>query len=101
MAEAAQRSDLWIQATPLGLMNSDPLPIAEACLHAGLKIYDTVYRKDFTPLVRTARAQGIPAQDGLGMLLHQGARALAIWTGQTPPLATMRTALEKAAGRPV
>jgi len=101
LAEAAQRADLWIQATPLGLAETDPLPIAPACFHAGLKVYDTVYRKDSTPLVRAARAEGILARDGLGMLLHQGARALTIWTGQKAPLAAMRSALEQAVGRPL
>ena len=101
MAEAAKKADLWVHATRLGLTDTDPLPIPEACFHAGLKIYDTVYRQDFTSLVRAARSAGVLARDGLGMLLHQGARALSIWTGQKAPLAAMRSALEKAAGRPV
>ena len=98
---AAQKSDLLIHATPLGLASADPLPLSEKCLHAGLKIYDTVYHKDSTPLVRQARKHGCQALDGLGMLLHQGARALQIWTGQPAPLPEMRSALEKAAGRAV
>ena len=34
--------------------------------------------------------------DGLGMLLHQGARAFRQWTGRKPPVPVMRAALEKA-----
>ncbi len=99
LAEAVQKSDLLIHATPLGLASTDLLPIPENCLHAGVRVYDTVYRKDYTPLVRTSRQHGCEALDGLGMLLHQGARALQIWSGQAAPRHEMRSALEKAAGR--
>lgn len=101
LSQAVQDSDLLIQATPLGLAAADPLPVPENCLHPGLRIYDTVYHRDWTPLVRAARARHLPALDGLGMLLHQGARALSIWTGRPAPLVEMRTALAQAAGRPV
>ena len=99
LAQAAKDSDFLIQATRLGLSEGDPLPVAEACLHQGFRVYDTVYRKEFTPLVRMARARNIPALDGLGMLLHQGARSLSFWTGKPAPIAAMRAALEKAAAR--
>jgi len=97
--KAAREAELWIHATSLGLDSGDPLPVADTLLRPGLRVYDTVYRQDFTPLVRLARARGAEAVDGLGMLLHQGARALSFWTGQPAPIAAMRTALEKAAGR--
>jgi len=42
-----------------------------------------------------AEAAGIPAFNGLGMLLHQGALAFAMWTGREPPLAVMRAALQE------
>lgn len=35
--------------------------------------------------------------EGRAMLLHQGAASFEIWTGQVPPLAVMRAALEHAA----
>ncbi|NDA26221.1 MAG: shikimate dehydrogenase [Verrucomicrobia bacterium] len=97
--EAMQKTNLFIHATSLGLSSHDPLPLPETCLRPGLKIYDTVYRKEFTPLVRQARARGAEALDGLGMLLHQGARAFRIWTGKEAPLKDMRRAMEQAAGR--
>lgn len=101
LSRAVQDSDLLIQATPLGLKAQDPLPVSESSLHSGLRIYDTVYHREFTPLVRAARARDLNAMDGLGMLLHQGARALSIWTGRPAPVTEMRTALEKDAGRPI
>jgi len=53
-----------------------------------------IYRPAETPLLRKARAAGCRVANGLGMLLHQGARALEIWSGQPAPLAVMRSALE-------
>ena len=101
LSQAVQDSDLLIQATSLGLATTDPLPVPEACLHPGLRVFDTVYHRDWTPLVRAARARHLPALDGLGMLLHQGARALSLWTGRPAPVAKMRAVLEQAAGRAI
>ena len=99
LKKALSQTDLVIQATSLGLSPNDPSPLPEDGLRPGLKIFDTVYRKDSTPLVRLARTRGADAMDGLGMLLHQGVRALAIWTGRPAPVSVMREALEKEAGR--
>jgi len=101
LSQAVEDSDLLIQATPMGLAEMDPLPVPESSLHPELRIYDTVYHRDFTPLVRAARARHLPALDGLGMLLHQGARALSIWSGRAAPVVEMRAALEQAAGRSI
>ena len=48
-----------------------------------------------TPLLRAAKAAGCRTASGLGMLLHQGAQALEIWSGQPAPVAVMRRALEQ------
>jgi shikimate dehydrogenase len=55
-----------------------------------------VYAPPETALARAARALGLRASGGLPMLLHQGAEAFRLWTGQEPPLAEMRAALELA-----
>jgi len=44
-------------------------------------------------MMKTAADLGCQTIGGLGMLLHQGARAFELWTGQKPPLNVMRTAL--------
>lgn len=99
LAQATKQTDLLIHATQLGLSDDEALPLDTECMHEGIRVYDTVYRKDFTPLVRMAKDRKVPALDGLGMLLYQGARSLSLWTGRPSPLPAMRTALEKAAGR--
>ena len=51
---------------------------------------DLTYRD--TAFLRQARARRLAAIDGLGMLVHQGARSFALWTGAEPPVETMRAA---------
>lgn len=96
---ALAQTDLLIQGTSLGLRKDDPLPIDPSKLGRGARLYDTVYRKELTPLVQAARHLGYEAEDGLGMLLHQGALSFKIWTGQEAPVEKMRQALLLAAGR--
>jgi shikimate dehydrogenase len=82
--------DVIVNATPLG-MHGEPPPFDLAQLRAGQFVYDTVYPAE-TPLLAAARARGLDAAGGLGMLVHQGALAFALWTGCTPPLDVMRAA---------
>ena len=49
-----------------------------------------------TPLLTAAKEAGCKYANGLGMLLHQGAKSLEIWSGQSAPLESMREALKKA-----
>lgn len=87
--------DLVINATSLGLRAGDPLPVDldRFSLTETRAVYDMVYRPAETPLLLHAREAGCRTANGLGMLLHQGARALEIWTGQPAPLDVMREAL--------
>jgi shikimate dehydrogenase len=87
---AVERFEVIVNATPLG-MRGEPPPFDGARLHEGQFVYDTVYPAD-TPLLLEARARGIQAAGGLGMLVHQGALSFALWTGVTPPLDAMRAA---------
>lgn len=90
--------DLVLNATSLGLKTGDPLPYDPAAFSLGKTraVYDMVYRPAETPLLTAAAEAGCKTANGLGMLLHQGAKALEIWTGQTAPLDVMRTALKEA-----
>jgi shikimate dehydrogenase len=54
-----------------------------------------IYRPAETPLLQAAKRAGCKTANGLGMLLHQGAAALEIWSGQRAPVAVMRRALVK------
>lgn len=89
--------DLLLNATSAGLKREDPLPINLSWLQSRrpARVYDMIYRPKETALLRAAREAGCKTANGLGMLLYQGAEALRLWTGATPPVAAMRAALEK------
>jgi shikimate dehydrogenase len=89
--------DLILNATSLGLKASDPMPLDERQfpLSRAGAVYDMIYRPAETTLLKAARRAGLPAANGLGMLLYQGASALEIWSGKPAPIAVMRQALEK------
>lgn len=85
--------DIVLNATPLGLRPGDPLPVDISLLHPGQTVGDLIYRE--TPLLREASRMGLRTFNGLGMLLWQGALALELWTGKTPPHEIMREALTR------
>ena len=87
---AVGQFDVIVNATSLG-MQGEPPPFDTARLHEDQFVFDTVYPAD-TPLLIEARARGLRAAGGLGMLVHQGALSFALWTGVTPPLDIMRAA---------
>jgi shikimate dehydrogenase len=90
---------LLINATPLGLRLNDPLPYPADPLEAiGGVVADLVYRPYETPLLLAAKRRGLKTVPGIGMLLHQGALAFEIWTGQPAPVAVMRQALMSGLG---
>jgi shikimate dehydrogenase len=86
---------LIINTTPLGMtpnVDSSPWP-ESAALPEGAFIYDLVYNPAETRLMGQARAAGLKASNGLGMLLRQGAHSFQLWTGLEPDLAVMAQAL--------
>jgi shikimate dehydrogenase len=58
-------------------------------------VYDMIYRPAETPLLAAAQKAGCRTANGIGMLLHQGAKALEIWSGKSAPIEVMRNALEQ------
>jgi shikimate dehydrogenase len=93
MREALAKSDLVINATPIGMEEGDPSPIDVSLLRDGAYVYDLVYNRPRTELVKEALARKLHAVTGLGMLLYQGAIAFEIWTLEKAPVAVMRKAL--------
>ncbi len=89
--------EIILNATSAGLRPDDPLPIDLDAfpLNRADGVYDMIYRPAETALLAAARLAGCRVANGLGMLLHQGAAALDLWSGQTAPRDLMRVALEK------
>ena len=75
--------NIIVNTTPLGMIpNTETSPLPEnAVLSKHTFIYDLVYNPRETKLVRDARAQGVSATTGLGMLIEQAALAFEKWTG--------------------
>jgi shikimate dehydrogenase len=91
------KMDLILNATSLGLKIDDSSPLDEKqfSLKQTCAVYDMIYRPTETALLKAAKSAGCKTANGLGMLLHQGAKAFEIWTGKSAPLDVMRRALEQ------
>lgn len=85
--------DLVVNTTTLGLDPDDPPPFELETLRRVGAVLDLVYAPGETAWVRRARASGIPAADGLEMLLQQAAASFACWWGREAPLGAMRQAV--------
>jgi shikimate dehydrogenase len=94
-AEALEvyQADLLINATPVGMKESDALIIKKEWLSGGLFVYDLIYNPAETKLLKAAKDAGCRTANGLGMLLYQGCLAFEYWTGRKAPVDVMRKAL--------
>lgn len=63
--------DLIVNASPLGLHPTDPLPCDVSRLAPHATLVDIVMKNQPTPVVRAARARGLNAQPGFEMLIQQ------------------------------
>ncbi len=92
---------LVINATSAGLRETDPLPIPLESLPQPRAVFDMIYNPPETPLLRYATQLQLPTANGLSMLVHQGAKALEVWTGVKADLTagTMAAALRAAQGQ--
>ena len=89
------KTRVLVNATSVGLA-SDETPIPGELLTPELLVLDLVYNPPLTRLLRDAKAAGATFQNGELMLLHQGADAFELWTGQAAPKDLMRQRLEEA-----
>ncbi len=95
-AELCRACDLVVQASPVGMKEGDPSLLPPEAFREGQRAFDLIYMYPETAFLTTAREAGAGIANGLGMLLHQGARAFEIWTGIEPDILAMRQALEEA-----
>lgn len=90
--------ELIVNATPVGMGGAgmEGLPLEPAVLRRGQLVADLVYHPAVTPLLRAAREAGSRTLPGIGMLVHQAARAFTLWTGVQAPVEAMRAAAHAA-----
>ncbi len=72
-------SDLLINATPIGLKETDVPIIEEDLLHSDMLVYDLIYNPAQTKLLKMAEEKGAKTSNGLGMLFYQGVLAFQHW----------------------
>ena len=78
-----------INATSLGLKESDSSPVELLGFHPSTKIFDMIYNPAKTALLAQAESLGLETANGLPMLVFQGERSFKIWTNSSPSVQTM------------
>lgn len=82
--EVVAGASLLVNTTQLGMAGQPGLDVALDAARPGLVVADIVYTPLETPLLLAARARGLRAVSGIGMLLHQAVPGFEAWFGVTP-----------------
>ena len=95
----ASTCQLVVNATSIGMAGSrgaeqsgrsgELWPLDPALIVAGQQVVDLVYHPRVTPWLEAAQRRGAVVSNGLGMLVHQAALQLTIWTALEPPVDAM------------
>ena len=94
LAAAATDALTLVNTTSLGMEGEAAVPLDLGAVPATALVTDIVYGAEPTPFVRAARARGLAAVDGIGMLLHQGVPGFERWFGRRPEVdAELRAAV--------
>jgi len=96
---ALATAELVVNTTPVGLLDAQ-MPVPSEWLGARAAVLDLVYRPGETAWVLASRARGLRADDGLRMLVEQGAHAYTWWFGESPDRDVMWRALDSRPERP-
>jgi shikimate dehydrogenase len=96
VAGAVAAADLVVNATPVGMTGLDGAAkgpgqwlVAPDLLGPGQVAADLIYVPRPTAWLAAATAAGATPLDGLGMLVHQAAAQVVVWTGVAPPVEAM------------
>ncbi|MEX2445748.1 MAG: shikimate dehydrogenase [Dehalococcoidia bacterium] len=94
-----REAQIIVQSTSVGMRHGPaeaetPVPVEHFV--PGQVAFDLVYVPEETPFLRAAAEAGAQLVGGLQMLIHQGAEAFRLWTGQEPPIEVMARAARAA-----
>ena len=95
--DAIGEADIVINATSVG-MDGVSSPSPGGSFAASQTVVDLIYRPLLTPWLTAARDVGANAVNGVGMLLHQAAIQLELWTGIDAPIDAMRDSVADVIG---
>ncbi|WP_456402559.1 shikimate dehydrogenase [Persephonella sp.] len=82
-----------VNTTSVGLKDEDKELFDYNLIKKDHTVIDIIYKK--TPLIKKAEEIGCKTQDGIPMLLYQGAKSFEIWTEKDPPVEIMKENLLK------
>lgn len=83
--QAISGARLIVNATSLGMAGEPALTLDLSKAAPGTIVADMVYNPLETPLLKAAKARGLPVLDGLGILVEQARPGFRIWFGAEPP----------------
>ncbi|MDQ6610957.1 MAG: hypothetical protein M3Y64_00875, partial [Gemmatimonadota bacterium] len=86
-------ANLVINCTPLGLTGTE-VPVDVEALHPAARILDLIARSGETEWVRLCKAHGHVCEDGVRMLIEQGAESFERWFHIAPDRASMWRSLK-------
>ena len=86
-------SAILVNGTSVGMApNTDQSLIPDkSFFHKDLIVSDVIYNPRETKLLKMAREAGCHTQNGLYMLMYQGAQAFKLWTGEEMPIQIIKT----------
>lgn len=88
LRQEIKESVLLVNGTSVGMApNVDSSIINDASMfHKDLFVSDIIYNPEETKFLKLAKEAGCQTQNGLNMLLYQGAEAFKLWTGAEMPV---------------
>ena len=98
LTEIIKQATLLVNTTSVGMekagVNPQESPLPNNILPLKGLVCDIIYKPNTTLLLKDAQKAGLKIQNGLPMLVYQGAEAFTNWTGQKAPAKVMFTALK-------
>lgn len=86
--------DFVVNSTPIGMVsNADETPVDLSKIGTAF-VYDMIYEPAMTKLLSDAEARGIPFDNGLSMLVYQGAESQMHWFGHQHSQEDQRAVLD-------
>jgi shikimate dehydrogenase len=97
LKKIVENTEILVNTTSVGMLpqsGSSPLPFG--LIKKEQVVFDIIYNPQKTALLTEAEEAGAKIIGGIEMLVHQGAAAFEIWTGEKAPVDVMRQAALKA-----
>ncbi len=94
LKQFCHQADLLVQTSSLGLKSDDPKVIPDDYFLPHHCAYDTIYKPAETRFLASAGKVGCKTDNGLSLLIHQGALAFQYWFPEKDALPFMRAAMK-------